>query len=144
MSSNVKCTGPLFDGRADAALARGIDAVHDRVGEVGKELVAAIFTGLIRDNKGRFVGGMTTTDKSRGYRTGKYSMDVVVRDSATTTVITNDIVSYGPWLEGTGSRNETTRFKGYHGFRLATQQLDAMAAGIAEDVLIPYVQEMNG
>lgn len=31
---------------------------------------------------------------------------------------------YGPWLEGVGSRNQTTRFKGYWAFRKATAALD--------------------
>src|SRR3546814_20243239 len=31
---------------------------------------------------------------------------------------------YGPWLEGVGSRNNTTRFKGYHAFRKAADALD--------------------
>ena len=31
---------------------------------------------------------------------------------------------YGPWLEGVGSRNATTRFKGYWAFRKATSALD--------------------
>lgn len=30
-------------------------------------------------------------------------------------------VVYGPWLEGTSSRNETTRFKGYSALRRARQ-----------------------
>ncbi len=30
--------------------------------------------------------------------------------------VENDVI-YGPWLEGTGSRNKTTRFKGYATFR---------------------------
>ena len=32
---------------------------------------------------------------------------------------------YGPWLEGVGSRNNTTRFKGYRAFRRAAQALEA-------------------
>lgn len=31
---------------------------------------------------------------------------------------------YGPWLEGVGSRNATTRFKGYHAFRKAAEMLE--------------------
>ena len=31
---------------------------------------------------------------------------------------------YGPWLEGVGSRNNTTRFKGYHAFRNAAMALE--------------------
>lgn len=34
-----------------------------------------------------------------------------------------DNVIYGSWLEGTSSRNQTTRFKGYHLFRRATQEV---------------------
>lgn len=31
---------------------------------------------------------------------------------------------YGPWLEGVGSRNATTRFKGYRAFRKAAGALE--------------------
>jgi hypothetical protein len=31
---------------------------------------------------------------------------------------------YGPWLEGVGSRNATTRFKGYRAFRKAANALE--------------------
>lgn len=41
---------------------------------------------------------------------------------------------YGPWLEGVGSRNATTRFKGYHAFRLAAQALDARIAAMGDRV----------
>lgn len=39
---------------------------------------------------------------------------------------------YGPWLEGVGSRNNTTRFKGYHAFRLAAQALDRRIVSIGD------------
>lgn len=41
---------------------------------------------------------------------------------------------YGPWLEGVGSRNATTRFKGYHAFRLAAQALSARIEGMGERI----------
>lgn len=31
---------------------------------------------------------------------------------------------YGPWLEGVSDRNSTSRFKGYHAFRRAAEQLE--------------------
>lgn len=34
---------------------------------------------------------------------------------------------YGPWLEGVGSRNHTTRFKGYHAFRKAHHHVERIA-----------------
>lgn len=39
---------------------------------------------------------------------------------------------YGPWLEGVGSRNETTRFKGYHAFRKAAQALERRIEDIGD------------
>lgn len=42
---------------------------------------------------------------------------------------------YGPWLEGVGSRNATTRFKGYHTFRKVTTMLESRIAEIGERIL---------
>lgn len=42
---------------------------------------------------------------------------------------------YGPWLEGVGSRNETTRFKGYHAFRKAASALERRIEGMGERLL---------
>jgi hypothetical protein len=39
-------------------------------------------------------------------------------------VLTDGGVIYGPWLEGTSSRNMTTRFKGYASFRKVAKWLD--------------------
>lgn len=39
---------------------------------------------------------------------------------------------YGPWLEGVGSRNATTRFKGYHAFRKAAAALEARIGGMGD------------
>lgn len=42
---------------------------------------------------------------------------------------------YGPWLEGIGSRNATTRFKGYHAFRKAAMALERRIEGMGERLL---------
>lgn len=42
---------------------------------------------------------------------------------------------YGPWLEGVGSRNQTTRFKGYHAFRKAAAMLERRIEGMGERLL---------
>lgn len=39
---------------------------------------------------------------------------------------------YGPWLEGVGSRNNTTRFKGYHSFRNAARALELRIEDIGD------------
>jgi hypothetical protein len=140
--ARVKCSGPIFDGTAERACNRGVDAIRAKLAEEGARLAAATLAASIRrERTGHAVRSVTTTGKSRIYQTGKYSMPIVVdRDE---TVVTMDLATYGPWLEGTGSRNLTTRFKGYGSFRRAGQVLDGMAEGIAEDTFGPYVREMQ-
>jgi hypothetical protein len=133
----------LFNGRALAALRNGISAVRKRVASEGEQLTVAVFTGMIRDNHGKFVSSITTTDTSHNYQTGQYSLPVVVTDVSADTIVTTSLATYGPWLEGSGSRNETTRFKGYHGFRLAGQALNASATAIANEEIKPYVERMQ-
>jgi hypothetical protein len=59
-------------------------------------------------------------------------------------VVQDGGVIYGPWLEGVGSRNRTTRFKGYFTFRRTTAQLNVRATPIAEELLHgKYLREMN-
>lgn len=44
---------------------------------------------------------------------------------------------YGPWLEGTGSRNSpVTRFPGYFTFRIVSERVNERAPGIAERVFV--------
>lgn len=57
-----------------------------------------------------------------------YYMSRVVRTTRADGFDVNDSrVVYGPWLEGVGSRNQTTRFKGYRTFQLVGAQLDNTA-----------------
>lgn len=102
---------------------------------------SALMANIRRERTGRAVRSVTQTDVSRVYQTGKYSM-LVTADRAET-VVTTDLATYGPWLEGTGSRNLATRFKGYHSFRQAGQVLDGLAEGLAEDAIQPYLREMQ-
>jgi hypothetical protein len=47
-------------------------------------------------------------------------------------------IVYGPWLEGTGSRNRTTQFKGYKAKRQAEQELQRKVPTIVQ----PYVEQL--
>lgn len=71
--------------------------------------------------------------------TGYYESQV----HAENTTITDGGVIYGPWLEGVGSRNRTTRFKGYFTFRRTTQSIRAKAGEIAESIIGPYLERMR-
>ncbi len=52
---------------------------------------------------------------------------------------------YGPWLEGTGSRNfPVTRFRGYRSFRVIHGVIDGRAVQLAEEKLPPFLEMMGG
>ena len=53
-------------------------------------------------------------------------------------------VVYGPWLEGIGSRNAKSRFKGYAMFRNAKQQLEKLKAGIVNNRIAQAVKRLGG
>jgi hypothetical protein len=139
----VDFSGPIFDGRAERAMTRALADIRRKVAIEGERLAGSVLMASVRHSRtGRAVASVTITDASRAYQTGKYTMPILCGPDEE--VVTTSLASYGPWLEGTGSRNyPNTRFHGYHSFRLAGQQLDGLAEGIAEDALQPYIREMN-
>lgn len=68
----------------------------------------------------------------------------IIKERAMDTVIVHDRgIIYGPWLEGTGSKNRPRPgFPGYHSFRRARQQTGAEAGRIAQAVLRRYLGRM--
>lgn len=145
---DVTLRGPMFDGRAAGLAILAADAIRDALAEEGKRLVYDHFIEDIRVNQGVFLSTITaidaTTEFSWAGRSGKvYVMPVYVSDPEHERVVTTELSMYGPWLEGTGSRNFTTRYKGYHGFRKATQDLLARAEAIGYEVSAPYIKAMN-
>lgn len=144
--SYVTTSGPLFDGRVEELLDQAAHEIRRKLAQRGEELARESFAGSINVDHGHFLSSITAIDSSRTFTTvsghKSYTMEVAV-DHATEDVVTTDLATYGPWLEGTGSRNETTRFKGYHGFRRAGQELDRVAESIADEAMRPYAEEMN-
>lgn len=67
--------------------------------------------------------------------TGAYKSRLHVERRSLHPIVTDSGVIYGPWLEGVGRRNAATRFKGYHHWRRATQDLQRAITRIAEQVL---------
>ena len=53
-----------------------------------------------------------------------YETQVTIQSAGDAEVIHDRGVVYGPWLEGVGSRNATTRFKGYFHWRRTFQHLE--------------------
>lgn len=148
---DVNLDGPIFNGLAELAASDAADAIRKALAEKGEQRVKDAFNARIRVNRGIFIGTITTIGSSRvmvwvGPNNSKtYTMPVVVADPATDLVVTSELATYSPWLQGSGSRNfPVTRFPGYHGFRIAAQELDLEAEVIAERVIKPYIVAMNG
>jgi hypothetical protein len=138
----VTLSGPLFDGTAAQVMSDGAAAARHKLAAVAADRAQGLLSASIRRSRsGAALHSVTTTDASRTYATGKYQLPVAA--GAGETVVTSDLATYGPWLEGTGSRNQSTRFKGYQSFRMAAQQLDGEAQGLADQALAPYVARIS-
>lgn len=119
----VRASGPLF--QADRVAQESDDFMHDAVAEVAHQGLADVHLFLNRQIK---------------HPTPYYETQITTERAAADRVIVHDRgIVYGPWLEGTGSRNETTRFKGYASFRKATQELERKAGQLVEHVLRRYL-----
>lgn len=144
MPSNVSLSGPLFNGRALKALEQAVPAI---LKAVSKESASRAREYLNTSTEGGITGkaerSVTYTDHSVIMVSGKYTMPIVVDDPKTDYVVTTSLASYGPWLEGTGSRNLTTRFKGYHSFQMASQIMQVFAQPVADNAIQPYILRMQ-
>jgi hypothetical protein len=125
MGVSVRKSGPVFDGRAVKALHDYIDHAEKQVAEAGVQMVQDHLHTVIRNP------------------TGYYESHIRVAERSHLTQVTDDNVVYGPWLEGTGSRNRSTRFKGYATFRKVGQMLQTRSKQIAERSLPRYIRRMN-
>lgn len=126
MGIEVILTGPLFDGKAEAIATTMGAAISTAVAEAGVPIV------------------QIELDRVLQHPTGYYRSHIAVTSKApTSATISDGGVIYGPWLAGVGSRNATTRFKGYQHWRRATARLKVTAKEIANRVVAEYTKEMN-
>lgn len=125
MSTTVIKRGPLFDGRAAAAMRQYIPAMVEEVGQAAEDLVRE-GTGVFKNPTGTYESSITWDRSSSSYG-----------------MVTDRNSVYGPWLEGVGSRNATSRFKGYHLWRKGYQQAERVADRIAERLMGRYIRRMN-
>jgi hypothetical protein len=119
--------GPLFDGSAEQIIDNAVLHGQDAIAQEAVDLVHGRLGQVLR------------------HPTGRYASRVVVdRSMPDRPVITDGGIVYGPWLEGTASRNTRSRFKGYQTFRRTTEDLQNRAATIAGPVILHDVQALNG
>ena len=123
---NAHAHGPVFDGRAfKAAQAFEVEWRY-QVAETGKRMVLEMLGEVLQHPTGYY--------ESRIQVEGRPGMVDVVTDGG---------VVYGPWLEGTSSRNQTTRFKGYATFRTVKERLEKESIRTGLKSLPRFLLRMN-
>lgn len=130
MATSIRTKGPFFDARRRLYTDQ---FCHDLAEEVTE--VAEMF----------WIGGMKRTFK---HPTPIYWNTTHVQVNGNVGVLNDGGrvggLVYGPWLEGVGSRNKTTRFKGYFNLRKAAQKTRAEIKRVAAPLLGRYYSRMNG
>ena len=118
-------SGPFFTGQTEAALPRIVQEIQDQVAAQASADVHMLMNRFFR------------------YPTPYYETQVTVQRVSDSTIVHDRGIVYGPWLEGTGSRNATSRFKGYNHWRMATQQATARVPDLAATVLRQHEGDLN-
>lgn len=107
--TRVHTRGPIFDGRAHRVFEDFGEDLEDDGAEYALQHIRRTFATSFRMPTGYYESHVHINNTTNG---------AVVEDGGLAGPV------YGPWLEGVGSRNATTRFKGYHAFRNAAQALE--------------------
>src|SRR5262252_8494608 len=113
----IRAKGPLFDGLAEEAIDRWARATEEELASQGQAEIVRRTRLMRRTNS------TARKIRVRGYRPHTGAAERAVRISETTgawkiTGESHEGRVWWPWLEGTSKRNLSSRFKGYHTFRI--------------------------
>jgi hypothetical protein len=109
INTRAHARGPLFDARGPRVFNEFADELEEEAAEWALDHIKDTYHTHFK------------------HPTGYYESNVRIRNSAGGTEVWDGGHGgpvYGPWLEGVGSRNATTRFKGYRAFRKAAAALE--------------------
>jgi hypothetical protein len=125
VSAEVVLTGPLFDGAAAELVTATLAEAQVQVAAHGSATLHGFMNATFR------------------HPTPYYETQVVTSSRAGDLVVNDRKIIYGPWLEGIGSRNATTRFKGYANWRRARQEAARKLPEIVERVFRPVLAKLS-
>ena len=120
--------GPLLDGSAPKLVDAGAQEITDDVAQAALNLVHQRLGQVLRRPTG-YYESRVVTDRAAG---------------SDASLVTDQGVVYGPWLEGVGGRNKASRFKGYRTFRHVTEQISREAAKLAQPAVDDIVKKLQG
>lgn len=122
MRIDVDYSGPLFTGELKGRIRRMATEMKQSVGQAAISELHRLMDQMFR--------------KPTPY----YETQVVLERQVDDLVIHDRGVIYGPWLEGVGTRNRSTRFKGYRIWRRTKQEI----ADRAPDIVGAVFRRMRG
>lgn len=122
--TEVVLSGPIFDRGEQIMEAWGRDLL-DAYGAQGLSHIGQIMDASFRNP------------------TPYYETQVTYDAAGDVGVIHDRGIVYGPWLEGVGSRNARSRFKGYHMFR-RTRQFLIEDTTIVDRMIPDLVRRLGG
>ncbi|HSE44763.1 MAG TPA: hypothetical protein VLA89_05490 [Gemmatimonadales bacterium] len=116
----TRTSGALFDARGNMIMGEFADDLEELGAEWALRHIKRTYHTHFKHPTGYYESNVETHNTTSGTEVwdGGYAGPV-----------------YGPWLEGVGSRNLTTRFKGYHAFRKAASALDRRIDEMGERLL---------
>jgi hypothetical protein len=123
----VTVSGPLFEPGAEQVLTDMRDDLAERMVTEAHRRVLNVLDASLKHPTGYYRRHIT--------RYGPVGGQGRVHDQQ---------VIYGPWLNGTGSRNRTTRFKGYGHFKRTEQELRRAAKPLGNQVVADHLHKLGG
>lgn len=123
--TTVDVSGPLFDGRAIAA----VDAF---VEDAKRDVAAQAYSEW-----------MTNLNRSIRHPTPYYETQITVTQRGADQVVHDRGIVYGPWLEDGSHGSRPTRFRGYYSRDRAVAALEPKVGRIVENTLHRYIGRMG-
>jgi len=130
MSFNITFRGALFTGVAEAELAAAEAAVQREVAEYAEYQWQMNMDGSFQNPTGAYQSHVNILQREG---------DLVVNDGWP-----DSGLQYGPWLEGVGSRNVTSSFKGYRSMERARNSVAQKTDAIAKPIIDKFIAAANG
>lgn len=118
--------GPVLQGRGPALVEAARPLIAEAVADDLMSLIRTDLRSVLRNPTGRF--------QSQAPAMRRVGDDIAVDDGG---------VVYGPWLEGVGSRNARSRFKGYSTFRRMRQVAQGRVTTVASPVVADLVRRLG-
>ena len=142
ISMTVESRGPVFDNRGKNIIQKVSRKFLQSIVELGEQRLDEILRPrpmgvyLSAQEAGK---GKATTGNYRRNISGKVTgvMNLVGK-------LDDGKVIYGPWLEGTSSRNQATQFKGYASFRKTKDYMQKQVDARRNQFEKEYVKRLNG